>query len=55
MNMIGLPVEYVDGGVIQVNSKCNFILNEVILELVGDGKGIAEILPNEKGSMIILI
>ena len=54
MNMTGLPVENVCGGV-QVNSKCNHILNEVILELIEDGSGIAEIIPNEKGSIIVLL
>lgn len=52
--MIELPVEKVCGG-IKVNSKCNHILNEVIMELIEDGMGIAEIIPNETGSMIILL
>jgi hypothetical protein len=54
MDLRGLPVEQVCGGV-QVNSKCNHILNEVIIEIIEDGSGIAEIIPNEKGSTIVLL
>ena len=39
MDLRGLPVEQVCGGV-QVNSKCNHILNEVIIEIIEDGRGV---------------
>lgn len=54
MNMMELPVENVCGGV-QVNSKSNHILNVVIMELIENGSGIAEIIPNEKGSTIVVL